>query len=760
MQKRSIFHFTSITHRLIFGCLVAAIAIYGLSYWQARQIIQRIVGGWILNLAQSDINNVAKKIESKLLRIELNTLLLLPSIQNFNFERENIPLLNNFVKEQSEVKAIAVLEITDREIITTKWYSQAKLAFSAQQRQIAINDCSILTARNNFNSPFWTKPYLLDRKLNSWEITYCFPLNIVEKKTNLASNQLLAISVSLDWLLPLIESELTVERVTQLQKINYLELGKPFVISHSSQQFIISPEQLPQEHTLIQAHVFPGNLLVGIVFREQKLAQLEQQYLWIAIASMVKDMLLMCAVIALISQRTIRPLRALNFSTQEIAKGNLDTNLPPVNSHDEVGRLTQSFRQMQDSLQLYIRNLQETTAAKQKLESELSIAAQIQRTLIPKISADSQSHLPYEISAFLKPARIVGGDLYDFFLLNSDRLCLIIGDVADKGFPAALLMARTVTLIRTLISPFSNPSDILTVVNRELCAENEECLFVTLFCGVLELQSGNFIYASGGHDAPLLIREQQAAFLDLETAPPLGLYEDAEFPQNECLLLRHDLILFYTDGITEAMNSEGEIFSQERLIEIVNSPSLVNPARVIRTIQHFCQQFVGNAAQSDDITLLAVQYLPLSPFFQMANIMEWNLSINSELTELAEVKQHLSKILQAANLTVELIEDVQLIVEEVLVNIIQYGYENCTQGNIDLAIEMNLDQLILTFKDNAKPFNPLTEISSPDLTMNDEQRSLGGLGFFLVQELAEQVNYFYQNAQNILTVTLAIAKTV
>ena len=258
----------------------------------------------------------------------------------------------------------------------------------------------------------------------------------------------------------------------------------------------------------------------------------------------------------------------------------------------------------------------------------------------------------------------------------------------------------------------------------------------------------------------MLIRDRQVRCLDIETAPPLGLYEEAEFPQNQDLILRHDLILFYTDGITEAMNSEGEIFSQERLIEMMNCHSLVNPARVIRTIQHFCQEFVGNAAQSDDITLLAVQYLPLSTFSQVANIMEWNLSINSELTELETVQQRLSEILQAASLTVESIEDARLIVEEVLVNIIKYGYENCTDGHIDLGIEIDPDELTMTFKDNGKPFNPLTEITSPDLTMGDEERALGGFGFFLVRELAEKVDYLYFQNRNILTVNLRISKTI
>lgn len=177
-----------------------------------------------------------------------------------------------------------------------------------------------------------------------------------------------------------------------------------------------------------------------------------------------------------------------------------------------------------------------------------------------------------------------------------------------------------------------------------------------------------------------------------------------------------------------------------------------NTARAVRTIQHFCQEFVADAAQSDDITLLAVQYLPSNPFSQVTNVMEWKLTLNSVLTELEEVKQALGKILQAANLTVEIIEDVQLITEEILVNIIQYGYENRSDGHIDLRIENTDQHLTMTFEDNARPFNPLTEVTNPDLDKDDDARSLGGFGFFLVQELAEQVDYAYRHGKNVLTV--------
>lgn len=784
MKKLFIFRFIrfkSITHRLIFSCVVAAIGIYGVSYWQARKLLQNSVNDWLIDLAQSRIDTVANEIEGKLQAIERSILLSIygieKSAQNPNAVNQNelLPILTTLVEKQPQIQAVAL--INARNISEAGWYydRQGKYTkLNLEASKIWLTRCQI-KGNTPAKSPFWTQPYPFNHPS---AITYCFPLSV---NSNPETINWLVMEVNLDWVSPNM-----VEKLAKSNQSRGLELGNYFVFSPSNAQWIVKPENPQllhlwlsgQNHNLNNQESNPGlintrnnyqgilvttkvnstNWIVGITFPSAKLEQFQQQYLWLVIVSMSKDMLLICVVIAFISQLTTRPLRQLNTSTQEMAQGNLDTILPAVTSDDEVGRLTQSFRQMRDSLQLYISNLQETTAAKQKLESELSMAAQIQRTMVPKTTVDSSPNSPYQISALLKPARIVGGDLYDFFLLGSNRLCIIIGDVADKGFPAALLMARTVTLIRTLTKPFNTPSEILYTVNQELCAENEECLFVTVFCGVIDLRSGKFIYASGGHDAPLLIHNRQVKFLDLETGPPLGLYEDSVFEQSECVLTANDLILLYTDGITEAMNSQGEIFSETRLMEMMTSYPPSNPARAVRTIVHFCQQFVGDAPQSDDITLLAVQYLPSSPFSQVANVMEWNLTLNSELTELETVKHSLGKILQAASLTVELIEDAQLIVEEVLVNIIQYGYENRSDGYIDLRIEINNQQLIMTFKDSGKPFNPLTEIVLPDTSMDDEERSQGGFGFFLVQQLAQQVDYVYLNGNNILTVRQAIAK--
>ena len=791
MHKLFKFQFKSITHRLIFSCVVSAIAIYSISYWHGRYLIQKNVRSWIIDLSQSRIDNAAHEIEGNLLRIEKDSFLLRQTIQestqNFDLpQTELLPQLKFLLAQQPNIQAIALVNISNNraDISNRGWQYDRQGGYKniTSEATVLLDRCQ---SDLNTNQAFWTAPYFLNNQAKP-RVTYCIPL---AKKSNTA-NSAIAIEMNLDWL-----SDFMKQKLADSDETHYLELGDLFVTIASDKpdrQWLIKPNNPQQiqawlsqlkasqqnknldsipsnqppinfqpdpltdsQGTLITQTVNSTGWIVGIGIPVNNFEQASQQYFWLMILSMSRDMGLICVVIAFILQITTRSLRDLNISTEEMAKGNLDTILPTITSEDEVGRLAQSFRRMRDSLQLYIQDLQETTAAKQKLESELSIAAQIQRTMLPRTNIAPNS--PYDISAILKPARIVGGDLYDFFLMGSDRLCLVIGDVADKGFPSALQMARTITLIRTLTKANSTPSQILSAVNQELCVDNEECQFVTVFCGVLELNTGDFTYTSGGHDAPILVRDRHVQHLELETMPPLGIYEDAIFEEHKFKLLANDLILFYTDGITEAMNLDGEFFSDTRLIEMIAAYPPTNTTRAVRTIQHFCQEFVGDAPQFDDMTLLAMQYLPSSPFLQVSNVMEWNLTLNSELTELENVKQALNKILDNAGLAVELIENTQLIVEEILVNIIQYGYENRNDGHIDLRLEINKQNLIMTFKDGGKPFNPLIEVAAPDLDRDDDERSLGGFGFFLVQELSEQVDYAYRDGKNILTVSQLIS---
>jgi sigma-B regulation protein RsbU (phosphoserine phosphatase) len=378
--------------------------------------------------------------------------------------------------------------------------------------------------------------------------------------------------------------------------------------------------------------------------------------------------------------------------------------------------------------------------------------------MVPPIALADSPDPRYRLAGLFQPARMVGGDLYDFFLLGEDRLCVVIGDVADKGIPAALLMARTVTLIRTLARQMSTPVEILNAVNHELCANNAECLFVTVLCGILNLETGRFHYASAGHDPALLIRGQEVRFLELETGPPIGLEEKAVFPQFECSLMPDDLILFYTDGITEAMNPQGELFSEGRLTAVLSGNVPADPAQTIEAIQSAYGQFVADAAQSDDLTLLALVYRGAVSRSGAAQAGECSLTIDSELIELDRVKRRLAEFFETHALAQEVIEDADLIVEELLVNIMHYGYADEAGHAIEFRVALTPVCLKITCEDRGRPFNPLTEIAAPDLTADDETRSSGGFGFYLVRQLSTHVEYLYQDGKNVLVIYRSIGR--
>jgi len=779
VQRLPQFRFRSITHRLIFGCVIAAIVIYSLSYWQMRQVVGEGLESWMIQVAQSRIEAIAAEISGILRSVEQSADL----VAHTELNESKLDILQTLMAQQSNVQTVAAVPLSTSSSASRSF--GLRIDHQGDYQNLSDRDLKNLFSHcqtpTTATKPFWTKPYPSNPSSESLRIIYCDPIFSPHQEQKPIMPGMLAVELTLDWLPPLVTRKLEV-----VNKFFQLEMRSPFVMDLQTGQWLVKPFDYSQTQSrfsqdpttllhrqsiwrtslnnsnpqimkdsqgLVVFSAFPStSWILGIAISNAEIGVFQQRYLLIMIASMVKDMMLMCVAIALVSQQTTRPLRALITNTEEIAQGNLDTTLPLIPHRDEVGRLAKAFRHMRDALKTYIQDLQQTTAAKQKMESELSIAAQIQRSMVPKIEIAQDSNPLYEISTLFQPARVVGGDLYDFFPLGENRLCLLIGDVADKGVGAALLMARTVTLIRTMAKPTSTPHDLLSAVNKQLCINNEDCLFVTLFCCVLNLDTGSLHYASGGHDPPLRVDNRGVQYLDLETGPPLGLDEEAIFPEFELVLQPKDLIVLYTDGITEAMNPEEEMFSDARLIDTLSCYTPSNPARTIRTIQYFHGQFVANAPQSDDMTLLVLQYQPSSPFPQEMNTVECTLTINSKLTELERVNQRLGEILQQEDIPVEIIEDALLIVEEVLVNIIQHGYDNQEHNQIDLQVKISTQSLKMVFEDSGLPFNPLTELSSPDLSMDDELRSLGGLGFYLVTELADNVDYLRQDGKNILMI--------
>lgn len=320
-------------------------------------------------------------------------------------------------------------------------------------------------------------------------------------------------------------------------------------------------------------------------------------------------MLLMLLAIVLAARAITRPLRTLVWATQEVAVGHFDTPIPACTRGDEVGDLARGFRSMTQELQDYIARLTATTSAKERIESELRIAHDIQMSILPKLFPPLPDRHEIDLYALIEPAKQVSGDFYDFYAIDDDHFCLVIADVAGKGVPASLFMAVTKTLIKSTAKPGRSPAEILTLVNADVARDNDQSMFITVFCAILDLGTGHLVYANAGHNPPMLLRGPgHAEPLPRSSQLVLGLMEEIRYQDAEVSLEPGDRLLLYTDGVTEAMNGADEPYSEERLEDTLVQLASGSVHEITEGIVESVQTFAGEAPQSDDITIMLLEY--------------------------------------------------------------------------------------------------------------------------------------------------------
>ncbi len=303
-----------------------------------------------------------------------------------------------------------------------------------------------------------------------------------------------------------------------------------------------------------------------------------------------------------------KPLAFLSQSAQEVAKGNFDTPLPTFRHNDEITQMRDSFDTMQQSLKQYVAELKESTAMKASMESELNVAHSIQMSMLPKMFPPFPQCEEIDLYAMLSPAKAVGGDLYDYFIHNG-KLFFCIGDVSGKGVPASLVMAVSRTLFRNIAMHVDKPSHIIETMNANISDGNEECMFVTMFVGVLDLQTGHLSYCNAGHNAPYMIGKEVTMISNHQPNFPVGALPDVTFTEQETTLSPDTTIFMYTDGLTEAENARQEQFGEQRAIDVISTLTDASPQQMIETMTNAVRQFVGNTEQSDDLTMLAIKYV-------------------------------------------------------------------------------------------------------------------------------------------------------
>ncbi len=334
---------------------------------------------------------------------------------------------------------------------------------------------------------------------------------------------------------------------------------------------------------------------------------IHKMYLWLG-GILVFVIALVFILASWLSQKMTRPILALNEGAAVVGSGNLDYHIE-VKTGDEIETLANTFNKMTDNLKIYIHDLKATTAAKEKIESELKIAHEIQTSMLPRIFPPFPDRIEFSLHAFMEPAKEVGGDFYDFFFVDKDRLCFLIGDVSGKGVPAALFMVISKTLLKNEALGGGSPDEIFAQVNNILAPDNESLMFVTLFCGILNTKTGEIVSSNAGHNPPLLCTGKHSfEYMDVPKGFVMGPMPDVKFASKSLVLQPGDTIFIYTDGVTEAMDPEEKLFSEKRLKKALSALQNEEVVDIIHGLRAEISSFARGAEQSDDITMLALKY--------------------------------------------------------------------------------------------------------------------------------------------------------
>lgn len=320
------------------------------------------------------------------------------------------------------------------------------------------------------------------------------------------------------------------------------------------------------------------------------------------------------AVLALLlgvvaGRRLSAPIEAVSEAAGKVAGGDFSVRVP-VPGKDEVGRLANSFNAMTGQLTDTIAKLQETTAAKERMQTELDIGRDIQMSMVPLKFPAFPGRKDFDVHAALEPAFEVGGDFYDFFLIDDTTLCVCIADVSGKGVPAALFMAVTRTLVKTHAHGGLSTDEILEKVNDDLAKDNDACMFVTLFLALVDLKTGEMTFTNAGHNPSYIKRaDGKTERLTQLHGPAIAAMEDIPYASGKARLGRGDTLILYTDGVNEAMNDKHELFTDERLAKLIETHTWTSSDGAVKTVLDDVWRFQGDADQADDVTVVALRYL-------------------------------------------------------------------------------------------------------------------------------------------------------
>jgi phosphoserine phosphatase RsbU/P len=490
----------------------------------------------------------------------------------------------------------------------------------------------------------------------------------------------------------------------------------------------------------------------GLVFPVKEIFSSFFAFFWRLIIIFIASVTALLILIIMITRKFTRPITRLVEATHRIGQGDFNAPLPVYKAKDEIMQLSNSFSLMQEELHEYINHLRVTTAINEKMQGELNVARTIQMGLLPKSFPNRED---VEVSTFLEPAKTIGGDLYDFILTDDHHLWLAIGDVSGKGVPAALFMAIARTLFRSMIGKGEQIKTMMEIINGELCRENPSQMFVTFIAARIDLKTGLMELCNAGHTQPLIIRNgNNPERITHLGGLPLGIFDHIEYSSCNVSLQRDDLILFYTDGITEAFNIDEDLYGEDRLIKLTGTRIYSSASDLSRWLMDDVRNFSGGAEQSDDITILVMKYKGKAMASEKGSMPSQEtvkmLFVNS-IDELPELVTRVEALMERWSIPAKIINDIHLSIEELVSNINFYAFDDGVEHQIVIEFSRTYEGIVILIEDEGKPFDPVNDTAEVDLTLPAEERQVGGLGVHLVKTLMDKVDYRRTGNKNIVT---------
>ena len=439
----------------------------------------------------------------------------------------------------------------------------------------------------------------------------------------------------------------------------------------------------------------------------------------------------------LIKRVIITNLRKINDTLGQITQGDLNITVD-VRSNEEFSSLSDDINSTVSTLKRYI------AEAAARIDKELEYAKQIQLSALP---TNFPTEEDYNIYAQMIAAKEVGGDFYDFYKLNDTTVAILAADVSGKGIPAAMFMMTAKTIIKDLAERGLDVNEVFTIANQKLCENNESGMFVTAWMGVLDLESGNMRYANAGHNPPLLKRADGSfEYLRSRAGFVLAGMEGVRYRTTEMKLNPGDRLFLYTDGVPEATNAENKLYGEDRLLDFMNANASVEATALLPALKENIDEFVGEAPQFDDITMLMFDYKPNQGGTQLMT-----KTFPAKIDALSDVLGFVDESLEKYECPMKVQTAICVAIEEVFVNVAHYAYGE-GEGDMTLGIGFDEETRNITFRmaDKGVPFDPLKK-PDPDITLSAEDREIGGLGIFITKKTMDTVTYAYENGENILT---------